>query len=232
MISTIKLLQLINKQSMKTIQVPYLKSISIETAMATAAEIIETAEVHKIDCINWPDEFPEKPAVQFKLARIEDGLLLKFIVKEDVTRATCTTDNQPVYKDSCVELFIDPSGDGTYYNFEFNALGTLLLGFGADRSNRELAFPEITNRVKRISSLGTIPFDNSKNKSPWNLTVMIPFTAFWHNTSLSFNGKEVRANLQKCGDDLPVPHYLTWNPIPTPHPDYHRPEYFGMLNFI
>ena len=219
---------------MKTLRVPFLNTLSTETSIDAASEFIETEniETHTMDCINWADEHPERPVVQFKLVRINDGVLLKFYVKEDVTRATLTSDNQPVYQDSSVELFIDPSGDGTYYNFEFNAIGTLLLGFGANRHNREIALPEITDRVKRLSSLGTLPFDNRRDKKPWQLTLMIPFTAFWHHAPYTIEGKVVRGNLQKCGNDLPVPHYLTWNPILAPHPDYHRPECFGIFDFI
>jgi hypothetical protein len=218
---------------MNILHVPFLATISIVSSLASVSDLLDstTIQTHNIDCINWPREYPAKPVVQFKLVRIKDGLLLKFYVQEDFTRATFTVDNQGVYKDSCVELFIDPSGDGTYYNFEFNALGTLLLGFGADRNKREVALPEITSRVKRLSSLGTIPFDAVQGKSPWQLTVMIPYTAFWHHPALSLDGKQVKGNLQKCGDDLPVPHYLTWNPIPTAVPDYHRPEYFGIFDF-
>lgn len=225
---------IINPHVMNILRVPYLKTISTETSIESAAELIETTtiETHTIDCINWPVEYPEKPVVYFKLVRIKNGLLVKFHVNEDVIRATFTLDNQPVFRDSCVELFIDPSGDGTYYNFEFNALGTLLLGFGVSRHDREIALPEITNLVKRQSSLGTVAFDYLRNKSPWHLTVIIPYTSFFHHTILSLEGKVIRGNLQKCGDDLPVPHYLTWNPIPTPHPDYHKPEYFGIFDFI
>jgi hypothetical protein len=219
---------------MNSLQVSFLKTISTETSIVSAAEFIDATlvETHSIDCVNWPNEFPDKPFVQFKIARIEGGLLLKFYVYEDFTRATFTLDNQPVYKDSCVELFIDPSGDGTYYNFEFNALGTLLLGYGANRLKREKSLLEITHLVKRLSSFGTVPFDNLRTKSPWQLSLMIPYTAFWHHHIVSLAGKTVRANVLKCGDDLPVRHYLTWNPIPTPHPDYHRPDYFGTFDFM
>jgi hypothetical protein len=227
-------LDIFNPHVMKILRVPYLKTISTETSIESVAELVETTtiETHTIDCINWFDEYPEKPVVHFKFVRIEDGLLIKFYVKEDVTRATFTIDNQPVYRDSCVELFIDPSGDGTYYNFEFSAIGTLLLAFGVNRHDRENALSEITNSVKRLSSIGIAPFDNLRDKSPWHLTVMIPYTSFWRHSLLSLEGKGVRGNFQKCGDDLPVPHYLTWNPIPTPHPDYHKPEYFGIFDFI
>lgn len=223
-----------NPLVMNILQIPYQKTISTNTPIESASELIDTLniEAHTIECTNWPTEYPDKPFVQFRIVRIIDGLLIKFQVKEDVTKAIYTIDNQPVYKDSCVELFIDPSSDGTYYNFEFNAIGTLLQAFGKERNNREIALPEITNCVKRLSSFGTLPFDNIQSKSPWHLTVMIPFTSFWHHSILSLEGRLIKGNLQKCGDDLPVPHYLTWNPISTPHPDYHQPGYFGIFEVI
>jgi len=219
---------------MNTIHVPFLKNITVETPIELASQLIESAAIssHVINCLNWPDGFPDKPEVRFKIVIIENGLMIKFYVKEDYTRATFTIDNQEVYHDSCVELFIDPSGDGTYYNFEFNAIGTLLLGFGADRHNRPRASQEITKQIIRLSSNGIVPFENIQLDKPWNLTVIIPFSAFWHHESLSLQGKKIKANFQKCGEDLPIPHYLTWNPILTPKPDYHQPAYFGTILFV
>jgi len=219
---------------MNSIQVSLLKTISIETPIELASQLMESSAIasHAIDCLNWSDSFPDKPDVRFKIAGIDDGLLIKFYVKENYTRATFTIDNQEVYKDSCVELFIDPSGDGTYYNFEFNAIGTLLLGFGINRHNRPRAPQEITKQVRRLSSISSLPFDNIRLDTPWNLTMIIPFSAFWQHSIISLDSKKIRANFQKCGEDLPVPHYLTWNPILTPKPDYHQPDYFGMIDFI
>src|ERR1035437_5221263 len=157
---------------MNSIQVPFLKNITVETPIELASKLIKTSTSHVIDCINWPEGFPDKPDVRFKIAGIEDGLLIKFYVKEDYTRAAFTIDNQEVYHDSCVELFIDPLGDGTYYNFEFNAIGTLLLGFGSDRHNRPRAPQEITKQVIRLSSIGTLPFDNIRLDKPCELTVI------------------------------------------------------------
>ncbi|HPH75320.1 MAG TPA: carbohydrate-binding family 9-like protein, partial [Bacteroidales bacterium] len=27
-------------------------------------------------------------------------------------------------------------------------------------------------------------------------------------------------------------HFVTWNPVGTEKPDYHRPEFFGILKFV
>jgi hypothetical protein len=39
------------------------------------------------------------------------------------------------------------------------------------------------------------------------------------------------ANFYKCGDELPTPHFLSWNPIEWKEPSFHRPEQFGKLIF-
>ncbi len=36
-------------------------------------------------------------------------------------------------------------------------------------------------------------------------------------------------NLNKCASATSAPHYLSWNPIDTPTPDFHRPEFFGKI---
>jgi hypothetical protein len=48
---------------------------------------------------------------------------------------------------------------------------------------------------------------------------------------LSFSKLVSNANFYKCGDDTSKRHYLSWNPVKTAKPDFHRPEYFGILNF-
>lgn len=38
-------------------------------------------------------------------------------------------------------------------------------------------------------------------------------------------------NLFKCGDELSHPHFLSWQPIRTEKPDFHRPEFFAQVRF-
>ena len=59
----------------------------------------------------------------------------------------------------------------------------------------------------------------------------IPSTVFIFNKGLNFSKLFSRANFYKCGDNTTKKHYLTWNPVKTKNPDFHRPEYFGLLNF-
>ena len=41
----------------------------------------------------------------------------------------------------------------------------------------------------------------------------------------------MRGNFYKCGNQLPKPHFLSWNPIPTDNVQFHCPEFFGELDF-
>ena len=85
--------------------------------------------------------------------------------------------------------------------------------------------------VKAKGSLGSVPFTEREAEGPWTLEIEIPAKALWHSGIESFAGLSSRANFYKCGDGLTVPHYITWAPIDTPRPDYHRPEFFAPVTF-
>jgi hypothetical protein len=184
-----------------------------------------------IDTINWP-EYSYKPDVNLAVAYSDSEIFLRYYVSEDYFKAEMTEPNQNVYEDSCVEFFVSPAGDGIYYNFEFNGIGTCLLGTGTGRHDSRRADPEIISRIRRLSSVGNKPVPERAGKFEWTLTVAISFRAFFHHDINDLKGKIFSANFYKCGDGLKVPHYVTWNPIGTQSPDFHRPEFFGTIKFI
>jgi len=214
---------------MKNIDVPFLYSDQPAIDLSSSEQWITSSKI-QMDEVNWAN-FPYKPNVLFSIAHSNEGIYLKFWVSEEGIRGMVTEDNGNVFTDSCVEFFIDPTGDGSYYNFEFNCIGSLLLAFGSSRHHREKASPEILDKVLRYSTLGSNQIVHEKRMFEWELTVFIPFEAFFKHQISSLAGKTVRANLQKCGDEMAVPHFITWSPIATPQPDYHRPEFFGKLFF-
>jgi hypothetical protein len=185
----------------------------------------------KIDTLNWKD-YNYKPDVSLAIAYGNKEIFLKYYVTEDYIKAEKTETNEMVCEDSCVEFFISPADDGIYYNLEFNPIGTCLLGSGTGRENSTRANPEIVSGIRRLSSAGEKPFGEIQGKHSWTLTLAVPFDVFFHHDIKDLKGKTFRANFYKCGDMLTVPHYLTWNPVGTENPDYHRPEYFGFLRFV
>ena len=117
----------------------------------------EKIDFQPIQCVNWA-EYPYKPKVNFRIAHTQNSILLHFKVKEESVRAKYGEDNGSVWTDSCVEFFSIPAGDGIYYNIECNCIGTILIGAGPVRNNREHAPKEVTALVQRWSSLGNQPF--------------------------------------------------------------------------
>jgi hypothetical protein len=191
---------------------------------------LETAQSNVIDTVNWAT-YNYCPQVVFRMAYSDSAFVLQFRVREQAIRAMAAVDNGEVWKDSCVEFFVMPDDDGMYYNFEFNCAGTCLLGVGASRNNRERANDAVMSSIRRLSSLGRHPFDERKGETEWDMTLMIPYSCLFKHPDYSPAGKIMRANFYKCGDDLTVPHFLSWNPIKTEKPDFHRPDFFGALKF-
>ncbi len=185
---------------------------------------------HPIKHNPWNTQFSGK--VDFKISYTDDGILLKYNVVEENVLTRFTNANDPVYKDSCVEFFMGIKGESSYYNFEFNSTGTCLAGYGTSAENRKLISPEAINMIAVRSGFKSIVFDE-KDMINWELTLLIPNEAFEFHKIDSFSGEEVRVNFYKCGDDLPSPHYLCWNPIvDTPDPDFHLPAHFGKAIFL
>jgi hypothetical protein len=188
------------------------------------------AEVHSVETVNWP-EFPYRPDVKFRIAHGQDTIFLKFEVKEQHIRGLETRVNGDVYKDSCVEFFLSVDGKRTYYNFEFNCIGTPHVGYGPGREGRELIDPAILEQVKVRSSLGDQPVDKKGNGQTWSLMAAIPRVCLIHDPDLVLKGLKAHANFYKCGDETDEPHFVTWNPVGTGKPDYHQSAFFGELLF-
>jgi hypothetical protein len=185
----------------------------------------------QINTLNWKG-FDYKPDVKFTIAYGDREIFLKYYITEDYFKAEKTESNQMVCEDSCVEFFVSPENDGIYYNLEFNGIGTILLGTGTGRADSKRADPAIISRIRRKSTIGDKPVKEKKGKFEWSITIAIPVEVFFHHKISDLKGKTFRANFYKCGDMLSVPHYVTWNPVGTENPDYHQPEYFGMLKFV
>jgi hypothetical protein len=186
---------------------------------------------HEINVLNWK-EFDYKPEVRFNIAYSPREIFLKYYVDEKYLKAEMTETNQMVCEDSCVEFFVSPADDGIYYNIEFNAIGTCLLGAGTGRADSTRVDPQIVSKIRRLASEGNKPFKEKAGRFVWTLTLAIPFGIFFRHEISDPAGRRFRANFYKCGDKLSVPHFVTWSPVGTQQPDYHQPPYFGELKFL
>lgn len=210
----------------------FIKHIKTKKALTIteAGHLLETNAVSvPIDTLNWK-EFGYKPKLSFRIAHVGNEIWLKYYVNEKYLLAQETHTNGAVYKDSCVEFFVSFDGSN-YYNFEFSCIGTRHLAFGPGRGNRTLLDPKIAEQIEIESSLGNQPFEERSGNFEWEMMIRIPVSCFEFSKLKSFTGLKATANFYKCGDATSEPHYVTWNPVGTDQPDYHRPEFFGKVEF-
>lgn len=174
-----------------------------------------------------------QPRVEARLCWSDRFLYVHFRAEEDKVRLRYRRFQDPVWKDSCVEMFIDPFPEKKrgYINIETNALGTVLAAFGKDRSSR---IPFSASQLKEMEVVPSITraCDGSHGAPFWTLAYRLPLSVFETCYGETVRpGREGRANFYKCGDETAVPHYGAWNRVDAPKPDFHRPESFGRIVF-
>jgi hypothetical protein len=212
---------------MNSLTVPYINDIDQHTPLRDISVVLDAAPKQELVYAPWT-EYPYRPKVQFSMAHGSDAVFIKYFVKEKSIRAVNTTHHSPVYNDSCVEFFIGFDDEAAYYNFEFNCIGTHLIGYGEDKQNRTLLPDDIGQQIKYKAVLTN---DQSGETIGWELTLLIPVTAFCFHNIQSLKGRNCVANFYKCGDELPEPHFVTWSNIQWPQPNFHLRQFFGTLVF-
>ena len=174
-----------------------------------------------------------EPPVEARLCYSGRYLYVRFDVREKKVRVRFTGFQDPVYKDSCVEFFVDmfPDLKLGYVNFEANAAGAFLVAFGPDRhARRPLSKDDLRGFKYSASVKGRV--DGEIAAGRWALAYRIPLDLFRRVYGRDLQpGHRAAGNFYKCGDETEFPHYGAWSPVGTPAPDFHRPEFFGILTF-
>ena len=150
------------------------------------------------------------------------NLYVRLWAVEKNIRAEYTAPLSPVHLDSCLEFFFMREGDSRYFNFEINPNGCLHIGYGSGRQNRSVVSPS-----------GADPFSIRTERTPdgWAASWQIPLSFLrLFRPDFAF-AEKLRANVYKCGDLTEQEHYLSWNPVISAEPDFHRPQDFGIMTF-
>ena len=145
-------------------------------------------------------------------------------------RAIYSNDQDPVHEDSCVEFFCKTPESEHYMNFEFNCIGTCQASKRKSRKEEVVAYSlsELAE-IKRYPSIGRRAFNEMEGMFEWELTIRIPFTLM--DIDPEHLPEKLLGNFYKCADGTDSPHYVSWSPVQTEKPDFHRPEFFGELYF-
>jgi hypothetical protein len=191
-----------------------------------------------IKITEWPwhtSDLPAPPKITVKALYSSTHFFIKYQVYENFIQAKHTGTQSMVCQDSCVEFFAAPNDKG-YFNFELNCIGTVHLGYGKERHNRIKIKDSDLKQINISTSLPkgiaiSSPIDGPKNG--YSVSYSIPFSLFekYSNTEPPQKGTVWNANFYKCGDLTPEPSWGAWNPVKTPQPDFHRPEFFGEIIF-
>jgi len=214
---------------MKKLEVPFLATVNRNCAVADISNLLDKLPKNRIEELPW-SHYDYRPEVSFAIGHSNDCIYIKYYVREHTVKALTLHTNGPVYKDSCVEFFLAFAGEQTYYNFEFNCIGTCLVGYGSSRNERELVPASV---IEKIRYQAVLTKDGSQDDLAvsWELVLVIPLEVFHFHRLPSLSGLRCQVNFFKCGDDLPRPHFLSWNKIQTEEPDFHQLQFFGEAVF-
>lgn len=191
--------------------------ISAVTGEPVWAEI----PVLRIDHILWKPDCGITASAQ--ICHDEQYLYVHLRATEAKIRAEYTAPLSPVHQDSCLEFFFMPEDEDRYFNFEINPNGCLHIGFGRGRRDRVVLFREDMREMFAIRT--------GRTPDGWEASYRIPLSFLrLFQPGFTFTGA-LRANVYKCGDLTEQEHYLSWHPVTSARPDFHRPEDFGRMVF-
>lgn len=213
---------------MKKLKVPYLATLDVLDLSSVGFLMESKAQREYINVINW-EEYPYQPIVAFDVARSDFYLYIRYFVKGNSLKALYEVDGSPVYTDSCVEFFMQQVGEKSYYNFEFNCIGTCDASHRESRDIKKSLSPEEYASIRRYSTLEHVGFPEKLGIHSWELIVAIPFRVMGLDPENL--PEKIMGNFYKCADDTQFPHFVSWNPIDLPSPNFHCPEFFGEIYF-
>ncbi len=175
-------------------------------------------------------ESGDKEQTEARLLWDDTYLYISFVAHDAHISASYTNRDDPVSEEDCVEAFIAPNLErvSDYFNFEINALGTLLDRSPANKRSKDWNAEGIQIVIEIDGTLN----NNSDIDRIWTTEIAIPFVNFADYAQVPpKNGDTWRLNLYRCGGEI-NPQYSVWRNTGTAEPSFHVPEQFGTIQFI
>lgn len=209
----------------KSLLIPHIESLDSVPLSETVGLLDERGVRCPIDSLNWAKDYPYHPLTIVNCAHSATALYLDFFVRSNYLRAENYENNSPVWDDSSVSVFLQPNDGGEYFNIDINCIGAINAARRVTRRPVTRFNDEEIAQIGVVASCGNRPFREVEGLFTWNLLVKIPFSLL----GIEYHGKPVamKGNFCKCATGTSQPHFLTWNPVESPKPDFHAPEAFG-----
>lgn len=190
---------------------------------------IEQCEKFYINQYMWNSK--QEPKAYGWMGYLEkEGLFVKMVCEEKNPRRLYTKHNDPVYRDSAMEIFLcfpkegeALSNDCMYTNFEINANGAMLANYGKGRQNRTSI---TTEQFGQTGVKAVIEEDR------WYLEVLFPET--YLKEICDFEkvkaGNAFYCNFYKISESEETLHFGSFSPIKSETPNFHLPVCFAQAD--
>ena len=201
---------------------------------APAWACAETADVKNFQ----PESSAHRPQTLVRVLHSANGLHGIFKVRDQFVRCIRPNYFDDVWKDSCVEFFVQPKEGKGYFNFEFNCGGGYLCNYITNHERAPGGFKEfvrlpieIGRQIQIRSSLPKIVDPEIADPIEWTLQFFIPFSVMEHYVGSLTEAKNQswRGNFFKCAEEVSRPHWASWAPVD--EFNFHLPRCFGLLEF-
>ena len=185
-----------------------------------------------------PKSSAHRPQTFARLLHDESAIHGIFRVKDKYVRCARSNYGDEVWKDSCVEFFVQPKSDKGYFNFEFNCGGALLCCYITDPTRTKDGFKqfqklpsELGNKIKTRSTLPPTTAPEITKPIDWSLQFSIPFEVLENYVGALGEVSEQtwRGNFFKCAEEVSHPHWASWSPVD--EFNFHLPRCFGTIQF-
>ena len=198
------------------------------------APVWQQAITDSIDHLVRSDSGFQPKSIKFRLLHDEDAMYGIFRVEDQYVQSVVTEFQGSVCRDSCCEIFFQPTSNG-YFNLEMNAGGNFLLYYIRDCSRGENGgFKDYTVLPLEHWKMVSVKTDKPsiitpEITTPTNWTVQFAFPRalmeIYAGPLGQFSGQTWKGNLYKCADKCSHPCWVCWNPIP--YLSHHLPEYYA-----
>lgn len=174
----------------------------------------------EINHFQWNNVYQPKAFGQ--MAMMENyGFVVSMTAVEKNPLRRYTKNEDPVYMDSGLEAFINfnPEAGKDYFNFEMNANGAILSGFGYGRDRKRVI--DITT-YRPVCTAAIV-------EDSWNVILRIPMELIEdvYGIATPKKGDIISCNFFKISEDPELEHYASFAPVTSEKPNFHLSEFFS-----